>query len=57
VFYCHADENRHPEIFETPGFRVALAIANLPGMTRELSGGSKIKASVDSGKSNSDTFP
>jgi len=22
-----------PEVFETPGFRVALAIASLPGMT------------------------
>jgi hypothetical protein len=26
----------HPEIFEIPGFRVALAIASLPGMTIEL---------------------
>jgi hypothetical protein len=27
---------RHPEVFEIPGFRVALAIASLPGMTFEL---------------------
>jgi hypothetical protein len=33
VFYRHAGENRHPEGFEFPGFRVAPAIASLPGMT------------------------
>src|SRR5215813_14587739 len=27
---------RYPEVFEIPGFRVALAIASLPGMTPEL---------------------
>jgi hypothetical protein len=32
----HARENGHPEVFEIPGFRVALAIASLPGMTIEL---------------------
>src|ERR1044072_2321851 len=26
-------ENRHSEAFENPGFRLALAIASLPGMT------------------------
>ena len=24
MFFSHAGENRHPELFETPGFRVAL---------------------------------
>jgi len=28
--------NRYPDAFEIPGFRVALAIASLPGMTIEL---------------------
>ena len=28
---CHAGENRHPESFEIPGFRVAAAVATLPG--------------------------
>jgi hypothetical protein len=32
----HARESGHPEVFEIPGFRVALAIASLPGMTLEL---------------------
>jgi hypothetical protein len=36
MFCRHAGENRHPEVFENPGFRVALAIASLPGMTIEL---------------------
>jgi len=36
VFYRHAGENRHPEGIEIPGFRVALAIASLPGMTIDL---------------------
>jgi hypothetical protein len=31
-------KNRHPEVFETPGFRVALAIASLPGMTVKFCG-------------------
>ena len=35
-FYRHAGENRHPEVFEIPGFQVALATASLPGMTIEL---------------------
>jgi hypothetical protein len=29
----HAGENRHPDFFASPGFRVAPAIASLPGMT------------------------
>ena len=29
----HTGEGRYPEGFEIPGFRVALAIASLPGMT------------------------
>jgi len=29
-------EGRYPDVFEFPGFRVALAIASLPGMTFEL---------------------
>jgi hypothetical protein len=29
----------HPEVFEIPGFRVALAIASLPGMTLKLFNG------------------
>ena len=29
-------ESGHPEAFDYPGFRVALAIASLPGMTIEL---------------------
>ena len=33
---CHAGENRHPEPFEIPGFRVAVAVATLPGMTTEF---------------------
>jgi hypothetical protein len=36
MFGRHAGANRHPEVFENPGFRVALAIASLPGMTIEL---------------------
>src|ERR687891_2882222 len=32
----HARESGHPEEFAFPGFRVALAIASLPGMTIEL---------------------
>jgi hypothetical protein len=36
MFCRHAGENRHPETFENPGFRVALAIASLPGMTFEI---------------------
>src|SRR5262245_18425295 len=27
---------KHPEVFEIPGFRVALAIASLPGMTLKI---------------------
>jgi hypothetical protein len=34
--YRHAGQNRHPEVFEIPGFRVAPAIASLPGMTIEF---------------------
>ena len=32
----HARKSGHPETFDFPGFRVALAIASLPGMTIEL---------------------
>jgi hypothetical protein len=32
----HSRENVNPEAFEMPGFRVALAIASLPGMTIKL---------------------
>jgi hypothetical protein len=33
----HARESGHPKVFEIPGFRVALAIASLPGMTLSYS--------------------
>ena len=33
----HARESGHPDAIDFPGFRVALAIASLPGMTFELS--------------------
>ena len=36
VFCRHTGEGRYLEGFEVPGFRVALAIASLPGMTFEL---------------------
>jgi hypothetical protein len=36
AFPRHAREKGHPEAFDFPGFRVALAIASLPGMTSEL---------------------
>jgi len=29
----HTRESGYPEVFDFPGFRVALAIASLPGMT------------------------
>ena len=32
----HTGGSRYPDAFEIPGFRVALAIASLPGMTIEL---------------------
>ena len=32
----HTGGSRRPEAVEIPGFRVALAIASLPGMTSEL---------------------
>jgi hypothetical protein len=32
----HSRENGNLEVFEIPGFRVALAIASLPGMTIKL---------------------
>jgi hypothetical protein len=32
----HTGGGRYPDAFEIPGFRVALAIASLPGMTIEL---------------------
>ncbi len=32
----HTGESRYPEVFEIPGFRLALAIASLAGMTPEL---------------------
>jgi hypothetical protein len=35
----HTRESGYPEVFEIPGFRVALAIASLPGMTSELGSG------------------
>jgi hypothetical protein len=31
--YGHIGKNQHPVVFGNPGFRVALAIASLPGMT------------------------
>jgi len=37
--YRHARESRHPEVFEIPGFRLALAVASLAGMTVELFNG------------------
>jgi hypothetical protein len=37
--YRHARESGHPEVFEIPGFRLALAIASLAGMTSELFNG------------------
>jgi hypothetical protein len=37
VLFRHAGENRHLEGFENAGFRVAPAIAGLPGMTIKLS--------------------
>jgi len=33
---AHSRESGNPEVFEIPGFRVALAITSLPGMTIEL---------------------
>src|SRR5262245_45861489 len=35
----HARESGHPEVFEIPGFRLALAIASLAGMTSKLFNG------------------
>ena len=35
----HARQSGYPEVFDFPGFRVALAIASLPGMTPELFNG------------------
>ena len=32
----YTGESRYPDVFEIPGFRVALAIASLPGMTIDL---------------------
>ena len=32
----HTGGGRYPDAFKIPGFRVALAIASLPGMTIEL---------------------
>jgi hypothetical protein len=32
----HTGAGRYANVFEIPGFRVALAIASLPGMTIEL---------------------
>jgi hypothetical protein len=32
----HCRESGNPDFFEFPGFRVALAIASLPGMVIEL---------------------
>ncbi len=32
----HTRESGYPEVFDFPGFRVALAIASLPGMTPKL---------------------
>jgi hypothetical protein len=37
--YRHARESGHPEGFEIPGFRLALAVASLAGMTVELFNG------------------
>jgi len=33
---CHTGGSRYLDAFEIPGFRVALAIASLPGMTIDL---------------------
>ena len=33
AFGRHCRESGNPDLFEFPGFRVALAIASLPGMT------------------------
>ncbi len=33
--HCHARESGHPDFIENPGFRLALAIASLAGMTSE----------------------
>jgi hypothetical protein len=35
----HTRESGYPEVFDFPGFRVALAIASLPGMTLKLFNG------------------
>jgi hypothetical protein len=35
----HARESGHPDVFEIPGFRLALAVASLAGMTSELFNG------------------
>jgi hypothetical protein len=35
----HTRESGYPEVFDFPGFRVALAIASLPGMTPKLFNG------------------
>ena len=37
--YRHTRESAYPEVFEIPGFRVALATASLPGMTPQLFNG------------------
>ena len=34
--YRHTRESGYPEFLDFPGFRVALAIAGLPGMTIEM---------------------
>jgi len=36
MFCRHAGEKRHAEVFAQPGFRVAPAIARVPGMTASL---------------------
>ena len=36
LVHRHTRESGYPEVFEFPGFRVALAIASLPGMTHKL---------------------
>ena len=38
-YFRHCRESGNPDLVEIPGFRVALAIASLPGMTPKLFNG------------------
>src|SRR6266545_8405996 len=40
---CHTRESGFPEVFSFSGFRVALAIASLPGMTADMFNGRKFQ--------------